>query len=374
MVGSVPLDGAEDVFRAVATEIGDRVRRIPDGETGDRALFTLWQGGVFARHPDFQRARDRRMLRIVETYELRAAADPSRLKFDALGYARAAKASYRVFKRLREDGVIRPGVRFQVSLPTPPATLSLVMAGRDVAAVEPAYEAAVLAELDEIAGAVPAEDLAIQWDAPYEVRVWAGNVPRFMPRSWFGPEPRTRIVESLARLGERVPEGAELGYHLCHGDYAHTGNLFLRLRGSPRNRLVRAAVDALLNRIGRIVAGPPDTAATVTEMASALAVSSRRRVDFIHLPVPRRATDGYFAPLAELELQPRTQLYLGLVHFSDGLEGTRRRIAHAERVVGDFGIATECGWGRREPATIPGLLALHRDASAPLGARRGTDL
>jgi hypothetical protein len=109
-------------------------------------------------------------------------------------------------------------------------------------------------------------------------------------------------------------------------------------------------------------------------MASALAVSSRRRIDFIHLPVPRRATDRYFAPLADLELQPRTQLYLGLVHFRDGLEGTRRRIAHAERVVGDFGIATECGWGRREPATIPGLLALHRDASAPLGARRGTDL
>jgi hypothetical protein len=32
--------------------------------------------------------------------------------------------------------------------------------------------------------------------------------------------------------------------------------------------------------------------------------------------------------------------------------------------VPDFGIATECGFGRRDPATIPALLRLHAEVAA----------
>jgi len=60
------------------------------------------------------------------------------------------------------------------------------------------------------------------------------------------------------------------------------------------------------------------------------------------------------------------ELYLGLVHFTDGLKGTRRRIESAQRVVREFGVSTECGWGRRDPQTIPGLIDLHRQASLPI--------
>ena len=54
LVGSVPLDTADAVFRTVAVSLGDRLRRIPDGETGERALFAGWQVATFARHPDFE--------------------------------------------------------------------------------------------------------------------------------------------------------------------------------------------------------------------------------------------------------------------------------------------------------------------------------
>ena len=37
-------------------------------------------------------------------------------------------------------------------------------------------------------------------------------------------------------------------------------------------------------------------------------------------------------------------------------DGDRRRIAAAANTVSDFGIATECGWGRGDPARTPGLL------------------
>jgi hypothetical protein len=52
------------------------------------------------------------------------------------------------------------------------------------------------------------------------------------------------------------------------------------------------------------------------------------------------------------------------VHYTDGIEGTRKRIATAEKFVRDFSIGTECGFGRREPSTIPELLRIHAQVSA----------
>jgi len=74
-----------------------------------------------------------------------------------------------------------------------------------------------------------------------------------------------------------------------------------------------------------------------------------------------RSDDAYFAPLAGLNLSPKTKLYLGLVHDSDGVEGTKKRIGVAAKYARDFGIATECGFGRRPPETIPNLLKIHAE-------------
>ncbi|MEY2553235.1 MAG: hypothetical protein QOC57_1095, partial [Ilumatobacteraceae bacterium] len=54
-----------------------------------------------------------------------------------------------------------------------------------------------------------------------------------------------------------------------------------------------------------------------------------------------------------------TELYLGLVHRTDGVEGTQRRMAAASKVIPAFGISTECGLGRRPPATVPEMLEIH---------------
>ncbi len=123
----------------------------------------------------------------------------------------------------------------------------------------------------------------------------------------------------------------ELGYHLCYGDMNH-----------------------------RHWKEPEDTAVLV-RIANAIAASVSRPVDWIHIPVPRdRDDEAYFAPLAGLALDPATRLHLGLVHLTDGVAGARKRIAAAERVVTGFGIGTECGFGRRDPATVLDLLDLHR--------------
>ena len=73
--------------------------------------------------------------------------------------------------------------------------------------------------------------------------------------------------------------------------------------------------------------------------------------------------DAYFEPLQRLQFKPETELCLGLVHHTDGVDGTRRRMATAQRHVADFSIATECGFGRRDPATIPELLHIHEQVA-----------
>lgn len=56
LVGSVPLATAEHVFRAVATALGQHVRRVPDGETGER---TAWAASLERRcSPAMRRSRD----------------------------------------------------------------------------------------------------------------------------------------------------------------------------------------------------------------------------------------------------------------------------------------------------------------------------
>src|SRR5258705_10739780 len=83
------------------------------------------------------------------------------------------------------------------------------------------------------------------------------------------------------------------------------------------------------------------------------------------MPVPRdRADEAYFAPLRDLHLQPGTELYLGLVHFSDGEAGTRRRIEAAQQAGTEFGVATEGGFGRRPPETVADLLRIHAAGTA----------
>ena len=78
------------------------------------------------------------------------------------------------------------------------------------------------------------------------------------------------------------------------------------------------------------------------------------------MPVPRDRSDlNYFSPLQELDLQSETELILGLVHHTDGESGTRRRMAVADQVRSSYGIATECGFGRREPSTMIELLNIH---------------
>ena len=86
-----------------------------------------------------------------------------------------------------------------------------------------------------------------------------------------------------------------------------------------------------------------------------------RPVTWVHMPVPiARSDDAYFADLRHLQLPEGTELYLGLVHLADGLNGGRRRIAAASKARAEFGIATECGFRYVPVEAVLQLLDLHK--------------
>ena len=115
LVGSVPLESSKAVFEAVGTKLGKVIKRIPDGETGARKDWVVWQGDVFknARGLEPGSTRD---LQGGYRFILYKVKPGETVKFGSLGYAAAAIRSYEDFKRARSEGKVPTGTRFQVSL------------------------------------------------------------------------------------------------------------------------------------------------------------------------------------------------------------------------------------------------------------------
>ena len=337
LVGSVPMANAEDVFQSVSAALGSRIKRLPDGETGERGDWITWLEPAFADNPAFVKSGE--FFRVHaggtgrERYTLKPGVALEDLRFPDLFYADVATQSYAAFKRLKETGKISAGTKFQVDLVPAHSVVWLFLVEKLHAAIDPIYNDAIKREIDKIAAVVPPSELAIQFDI-------ASAVFARLERNEAGRYGRTKaemqdaFAKIVVDLGNRVPAGADLLYHLCYGDSGH-----------------------------RHVVEPTDMGDMV-EFANRVSGQIARPIQLIHMPVPRnRADDGYFAPLRRLELRPETELCLGLVHYTDGIAGAWARLAAAKKHVRDFSIATECGFGRRDPHTIPALLRLHAEVA-----------
>ncbi|MGE0736119.1 MAG: hypothetical protein AB7G15_07230 [Alphaproteobacteria bacterium] len=336
LVGSVPLGTTEKVFDVVTESVGPYLRRMPDGETGKRAYWITSQAYVLAKHPLFMPAGhdwDPESGTVPETgapkYHVRPGVAAADIAIPRFGYADAARESYALFKQWKAAGKIDRRTRFQVSLPTPIAFIVGLVDPASQAIAAPAFERRIAEELEEVLRAIPHADLAIQWDVCVEIFIWEGI------RTPYFADARGGCIDRLIEVGNMVPPDVELGYHLCYGDFRHKHSV-----------------------------EPKDTAIMV-EMTNRVVAGLKRPPTWFHLPVPReRNDDAYFRPLQDLKLPAETELYLGLVHFTDGAPGALDRMHAASKYVGRFGLSTECGLGRRPPETIPALLRIHADLAA----------
>jgi hypothetical protein len=340
--GSVNLADTETVLREIATRVPSGVRRIPDGETGDRGNWIFFQVQKFRQLPwlvpteplDAERTYDqRRQLRLAD------GVDPAQVSWPDLGYADAYLESYLIFARLREEGVIPAGVRFQVQYPTPLASINRFIVPEQQRPLLGSYERAMFADLSRLLAAIPHDDVAVQWDVAVEFGVLERALAPDSAQA-FGA-----IIAGLARCVDQVPAEIPAGLHLCYGDYGHQH--FKQ----------------------------PESLALQVRVLNAAAAAAGRAVSFVAFTVPQyQREDGYFAPLGELTAGPATELNFALVPYhpaeqAPGTTGVQVRLidaALAARPAGGrgWGICTECGMGRAQRDDIPTLLDLHREILA----------
>jgi hypothetical protein len=254
------------------------------------------------------------------------------LVLNETGYAKAALNSYMEFMKLRDEGIVKSGVRFQVSLPMPYEIPAFCIVPEYQAEIEVLYEEAIVKELEIIQKAIPAQDLAIQWDTPFAIVMLEGLQP-----AWFAStreELKTELGARFKKMAGIVKEDVQMGFHLCYGDYGHQH--FME---------------------------PKDTSVLV-ELNNLIQDSVTRKIHWIHLPVPKsRVDEEYYTPLKEMNVKNvgETELFLGLVHGGDE-EGTEKRCEVAEKVLRGrcFGVGTECGWGRYSEEEFEGMVEVSK--------------
>ena len=331
-VGSIPLPDSETVFRTLSKACGPYLTRLPDGETGIRKSWIKFLQDVLAGNSAIEYAKDvppfkftqwdGKVVREIPRLRVKPGATIDPTTFDT-GYADMAIESWRVFERLQKAGEIPAGVKFQISIPTPIAPTYNNMVPSDRQKLLKPLTQHFIGEVEKIAKALPNDRIAIQWDVCQEVLAWENYYDK-------GPvDFRTETLDVLTRIGDGVPAGIELGYHLCYGSPADEHMVL------------------------------PKDMGIMVEMTNAIVTGVKRPIQFIHMPVVKaRTDDAYFAPLKNLKLKPGTELHLGLIHHNDA-SGDAARLAAARRHARIDGIGTECGMARGDPARLPSLLAAH---------------
>ena len=111
LIGSIPLDSSEQVFRRLSDELGPFLRCMPDGETGERSRWVYFQRQMLLDHPAMEIDPtvppykfvqwDGKVVREIEQVRFKPGVDPATVTFET-GYDKAALASWETFKRLRD--------------------------------------------------------------------------------------------------------------------------------------------------------------------------------------------------------------------------------------------------------------------------------
>ncbi len=332
LVGSIPFSSAEEVFVRSIQALPNRLQRIPDGETGNRHYFVMWQSFVF---PPQVLSPIHRNGKPPESSDFECTLDhikPTR-------YDEMAISSYRTFCKLRDQGIIPQGVRFQVSIPTPINTTWTHVDYAYRERVEPLYMERLTQDLRRLQKAIPAHDLAIQIDAAMEfayLEYERGRIqdPFFNP---YFSSVKEGILERISKLSSAIDQDVQLGFHLCYGDRQH-------------QHFVQ-----------------PEDAGLLVEVATGISeqVGPRHPIQWIHFPVPKDRTDtNYYNPLKSLDIG-EAKLFLGLVHSHDE-DGTKQRLKAAQTIYPhSFGIATECGMGRTPLEDIDSIFTVSRNLTGP---------
>ena len=341
--GSVNLADAETVMREISTRIPTGVRRMTDGETGERGYWIHYQIEKFLQMPEFEPVASAWPTRPSATRRrCRSCAWPRApprrpIEWPNLGYADEYAASFEIFDRLQGDGTIPADVRFQLQYPTPLASMAGTFAPEDLAAI-----AAVLR-----GGAVRRP----RQRCSRGCRTTASRCSGTSPSSSACSRARWARLGDAAGAGRRpgscaassrCPADVPVGFHLCYGDYGH--------QHFKQPESLQMQVD-VVNAVNAAASRPLAWASfTVPAGAAPTPTTSRRSATW------RRPGDR-----AVLRARPLPPGRSGRRH--DGHAGRAHRRC-ARSAAGSGASAPSAGWAGSTPSDVPRLLDIHREILA----------
>jgi hypothetical protein len=257
LVGSTKFPDSTTAFHAFTRGLPALLHRVPDGETGERHYFTLFQASAFSAAPEVlvnfennveSQAKTFTEEEVKEGVRKLQEANPKGLQ---TGYDVAARESYAVFERLKAEEVIPQRVRFQVGLPTyvliihcllhlflswfqhskesrrsfhelevdspelhdsAASTIGPLIQKAFQPSLAPLYESALISALRNIQASIPHDQLSIQLDLAVDMAYWEGQYLK----PWFDNIKET-VVGNIVRMMAEVEPDVELGVHFCYG-------------------------------------------------------------------------------------------------------------------------------------------------------------
>lgn len=332
LVGSIPLDSAEEAMSAALERMGPNLRWVPDGETGERTNWIIHIVESFRQHPDLELKRegDWSDYDATPVFKIR---DGRTLTGDSLdfGHVEAFEQHYPLFLKLREQHG-RGALAYQVGLPG-----DFDMALFTLGPLGPFRHRRPFTEttlrtirtIHDRAGS----DVVFQIEIPAEL-VFVAKMPAPLQ-----PAMAKFLARGIANLAAQSPAGARFGVHLCLGDMNH------RALGRMTD------VSPLVHLSNAIVAGWP----------------AGRPLEFVHAPFaaaiePPPNRTSFYAPLRDLRLPADVEFIAGFAHEDQTLDAQQALHEHLDGLVGrEVGIATACGLGRREREQA--LAAMDRTAA-----------
>lgn len=320
LVGSFPAPDARQAMEFGLDALGDRLRALPDGETGDRFHWIIGAVEKLRHHPDLELRKDGDWSAYdkVPVFKERQG---HKLRSETLnfGHVAAFDESWPIFEELRRKAG-REDLAFQQGVPGDLDMAMFVFGPRCLYKRRPFTEATLeeIRQVYERGG----RDVVFQIEVPVE-QVFVAKMPGPLQ-----PLMARFMARGIANLARRSPKDARFGIHLCVGDMNHKS-------------LVRM-----------------NDARPIVQLANAIAAqwpADASPLEYIHVPFsaagvapPSDAT--WYGALENLNLPAHVRLVAGFAHADQTLEEQRRIRDQIERLARRrVDVSTTCGLGRCSP-------------------------
>jgi hypothetical protein len=343
LIGSLPFEDEAQCMRRALTTLGPQLFSLPDGEIGEKsAQFPRGNRIAWVMYAIEVLTADRDSWNVVREpvrgsdgmatdydhiQQLKPRRSPGELpQHVQLGYDRFFERSYPIFKQLRHE-YGQPQLKFQLGIPTGFAMGFAFASKLDWLRYTGAFNTVLAREVNH-ALAQAGDDLIIQLELPPEVYA-AYLLPKALHRL---------ALRSVLDLVGKITPGAQIGLHLCLGDFHNEAVVH------PKT------LDKLVAFSNRLVDAWPST----------------HRLVYMHYPfaegaVPPRLEPNYYRPLREIRLPTGTRFIAGFVHEKLSLDENTRVLAAIEQARGQtVDVAASCGLGRRTPEQAEQVLELSR--------------